>query len=227
MANRVHPTAIVEGDVEMGENNVIGPYSVLYGPLTLGDDNEISPHVTIGTPGEDTRNRHYDSTESPIYIGSRNMIREHTSIQKPCYRTETRIHNDVFLMHGAHVAHDLVLEDGVVVTPFCVLGGIVTLMRYATIGMGATVHQYGIIGPYSMTATGSAATKNVKPFARYIPGRPISVNEYAIEKYGFQSVASQIREYVLEGVTPIDSELTALIARYEELHAKSGRDQYV
>lgn len=226
MANQIHPTVIIEGDVHMGQNNVIGPYSVLYGPLVLGDDNDISPHVTIGTPGQDTRNPRYDSSSSPVFIGSRNIIREFSTVQKPCYRDATRIYDDVYLMHGVHVPHDAELEDGVVLTPSCVLGGIATLMRHATIGMGATVHQHSIIGPYSMTATGSAATKNIKPFSRYIPGRPLSTNEYAIEKYGFQGVADQIRSYVTQGASPRDATLMRLISRYEELHRTSGRAQY-
>ncbi len=224
--NTIHPTAVIEGDVELGEGNSVGAYSVLIGPLSIGDGNQIGPHVVIGTPGEDTRDPHHDASRNPITIGNRNIIREFSVIQKPCYGPLTSIADDVFLMHGVHIPHDAHLHDGVVITPLCVIGGIVTILENATVGMGAQVHQYSVIGPYSMTATGSTVMKNIRPFSRYIPYRDISVNYYAIEKYGFQDVADEIEEYVLNGSAPKDARLKRLVDQYETLHAESGRKQY-
>ena len=109
--NNIDPTVVIRGKVEMGTGNEILPYSVLIGPLTIGDNNYIGPHVTIGTPGEDTRNPRYDSSECRIEIGSDNIIREYTAIQKPGYRDVTRLGNKCFLMNGTHVAHDVIVED--------------------------------------------------------------------------------------------------------------------
>lgn len=226
MTNSIHPTAVIEGDVVLGNDNTIGAYSVLIGPITIGDGNQISPHVVIGTPGENTKDPYHDSTNNPITIGNRNIIREFSTIQKPCVGPLTSIGNDVFLMHGVHIPHDAHLHDGVTVTPLCVIGGIVTIMENATIGMGAQVHQYSVIGPYSMSATGSTVMKNVRPFSRFIPNRPTSVNHYAIEKYGFSAVADQIEAYVLERKHPTDPALSAMVEQYDHLHAKSGRGQY-
>lgn len=226
MANTIHPTVVIEGDVQLGDGNEIGPYTVLIGPLTIGDDNWIGPHVVIGTPGEDTKDPRHDSSNNPIRVGSRNIIREFTVIQKPCYGSLTSIADDVFLMHGVHIPHDAHLEDGVTVTPLCVVGGIVTILENATIGMGAQVHQYSVVGQYSMTAAGATVMKNVRPFSRYIPNRPTSVNQYAIKKYGFSDVESEIEKYVLEGVAPTDERLLDIVRHYDELHSKSGRQQY-
>ncbi|WP_182524734.1 hypothetical protein [Nocardioides dongkuii] len=226
MSNKIHPTAIIEGDVGLGDDNEIGPYCVLLGPLTIGDRNQIHPHVVIGTPGEDTRDPRHDASDKPITIGNGNIIREFTTIQKPCYGPVTSLADDVFLMHGVHVPHDAILHDGVVVTPLCVLGGIVTILRHATIGMGATLHQYSVVGHYSMTATGAAAMKNIRPFSRYIPGQPISVNRYPIEKFGFEHLEDQITEYVLSDTTPEDADLRAMVAEYRQLHEASGRREY-
>ena len=66
MSNTIHPTAIIEGDVELGSENHIDAYCILKGPLKIGSGNRISPLVTIGTPGQDTRNRHYDSSNFHI-----------------------------------------------------------------------------------------------------------------------------------------------------------------
>ncbi|WP_232290263.1 hypothetical protein [Micromonospora sp. ATCC 39149] len=37
MANRIHPTAVVGADVELGDDNVVGPYSVVVGPCRIGN----------------------------------------------------------------------------------------------------------------------------------------------------------------------------------------------
>lgn len=224
--NDIHPSAIVGDDVKLGRRNRILPFTVLTGPLRIGDDNIIGPHVVIGSPGEDTRNPRHDSSQATIEIGSRNIIREFTAIQKPCYQDLTCLQNDIFLMHGVHVPHDAILEDGVSVAPLVVIGGIARIMKSATLGMGATVHQYSVVGPYSMVATGAAATKNVKPFSRYIPGKPVTVNHYAIEKYRFTDVSDQIESYVMGDDAPTEARLAQIVQRYQDHHLKSGRAQY-
>ena len=37
--NIVHPNAVIGDDVELGENNFIGPFCYLTGYLTVGDNN--------------------------------------------------------------------------------------------------------------------------------------------------------------------------------------------
>ncbi|MFY7994466.1 MAG: hypothetical protein ACOVP4_14305 [Bacteriovoracaceae bacterium] len=224
--NNIHPTAVIDDRVKLGKNNVIHPYTVIYGPTEIGDNNIIGPHVVIGTPGEDTKNPRHDASNMPIYIGNNNIIREFSVIQKPCYETETRLMNDVFLMHGVHIPHDAFLDDKVVVTPLCVVGGIAKLLEGANLGMGCTIHQYSVIGQFSIVATGAAVLKNVKPFSRFIPGKPISVNSYAIKKYGYEEYTEEITKYVLEGMAPKSEKFGAIIEKYNKYHIDSKREQY-
>lgn len=224
--NTIHPTAIVGDGVTLGRNNTILPYTILTGPLDIGDDNIIGPHVVIGSPGQDTRNPRYDASRSPVRIGSRNIIREFTAIQKPCYQELTAVGNDVYLMQGVHVPHDALIEDKVVITPMVVMAGLTRILEGANLGMGCTVNQYCVIGPYAIVATGAAAMKNVRPFVRYIPGKPVSVNEYAIRKFGFAEHTDEIHRWVLEGVEPQSDPLLVLLERYRQYAASSGREEY-
>ncbi len=226
MSNVIHPTVIIEGDVSIGSGNEIGPYSVIYGPLTIGDGNWLGPHVTIGTPGQDTRNPRYDSSRSRIEIGNDNIIREYTAIQKPCYRDVTRIGNHVFIMQSVHVPHDAIIHDNVVITPMVVMGGIVSILQGATLAVGCSVHQYSVVGHYSIVAMGSALSRNVRPFVKYVPRKAVSVNDYAVKKYGFADVHDQITAYLMEGVRPTDSRLVKIVDEFEVLSKASGRDVY-
>lgn len=224
--NKIHPSVVIQGEVEIGINNEILPYCVLIGPLKIGDNNWIGPNVVIGTPGEDTKNPRYESANKPIEIGNNNIIREHVAIQKPCYEDITKIGDNNYLMHGSHVPHDAILSNNVTLAPNVVIGGISKLLTGSNIGMGATIHQYSVIGHYSIVATNAAAIKNIKPFSRYIPGKPISVNEYAIFKYGFDKYKDEITSYVLNNERPMSYELMLIIEEFESLHLQSKRSLY-
>ncbi|OPY71303.1 MAG: Acyl-(acyl-carrier-protein)--UDP-N-acetylglucosamine O-acyltransferase [Syntrophorhabdus sp. PtaU1.Bin002] len=224
--NNFHPTVTIGERVKLGENNVIYPNTVIYGPTEIGDDNIIGPNVVIGMPGQDTRNPRYDSSNCQITIGSRNIIREFTSIQKPCYESITILGDDIYLMQGVHIPHDAQISSKVVITPMCVLAGITKILEGANLGMGCTINQHGVVGQYSIVATGAAVMKNVKPFSRYIPNKPITVNEYAIKKFGFQDYFDEIYDYVMNDISPKSKVILDIVNEFDSKHAKSGRPLY-
>jgi UDP-N-acetylglucosamine acyltransferase len=224
--NQIHPTAIIEPNVIIGENNIIHPYTVISGPTEIGNDNIIGPNVVIGMPGQDTRNPRYDSSNCKIIIGNRNIIREFTAIQKPCYESITSLGHDIYLMQGVHIPHDAQISDKVVITPMCVLAGITKVLEGANLGMGCTVNQYSVIGQYSIVATGAVVMKNIKPFSRYIPKKPISVNEYAIKKYGFEEYVDEIYAYVINDAEPKSETIIKIVENFNNLHVLSNRGIY-
>lgn len=223
MSNQIHPTVIIEGDVELGVGNKILPYTTLTGPLRIGDDNIIGPHVVVGSPGQDTRNPRYDCSDKRVEIGNHNIIREFTAIQKPAYQDVTRVGDHVFIMQSVHIPHDAWLEDHVVITPMVVLAGITRILQGATMAIGSTVHQYGVVGQYSIVAMGAAATHNVLPFSKYIPGKPARVNTYALKKHGMLAHLEEIRAYVEDDVAPTTPRIKAIVDHFEAMHRASGR----
>jgi len=224
--NNIHPTAIIGPKVLLGDNNTIYPNTVIYGPTSIGDDNIIGPNVVIGTSGQDTRNPRYDSSDCQIIIGNRNIIREFTAIQKPCYESLTILGNDIFLMQSVHIPHDAQISDKVVITPMCALAGITKILEGANLALGCTITQKSVIGHYSIVAMGAAIMKNVKPFSRFIPNRKISVNEYAIMKFGFQEYSDEIYNYVMNDVPPKSDIILNMVNEFNDKHAKSGMPLY-
>lgn len=221
--NKIHPTAIIAENVILGDNNEIGAYSIIEGPTKIGDNNIIGHHVIIGSPGQDTRNPRYDSKECYIEIGNDNIIREFTAIQKPCYRDVTKLGNNIFLMQSVHIPHDAVLHDNVVITPMCVLAGITTILKGANVAMGTTIHQYSVIGHYSLAAMGSIVTKNIKPFTIFVSGKPPRVNKYAIEKFGFAEFSDEIEKYVVDDIDPVSNMVLKITEEFNKLHRESKR----
>ncbi|MBR4918806.1 MAG: hypothetical protein IKZ52_06295 [Bacteroidales bacterium] len=224
--NKIHQSVIIEGNVQLGNNNTILPNCVIYGPVEIGDDNIIGPNVVIGTPGQDTRNRYYDSSNCKIKIGNRNIIREFTAIQKPCYEDITLIGDDVFLMQSVHIPHDAHVYNKAVITPMCVLAGIAKILEGANLAIGCSVNQYTVVGQYSIAAAGAVVMKNIKPFSKYIPGKQISVNKYAVDKYGFSDFAEEIEAYVLDDFSPKSEPVKSIVTTFDNWVKKYGHDTY-
>ena len=50
--NRIHPNPVIDDDVELGEENFIGPFCILTGYLTVGDNNRFEAYCSVGTRAE-------------------------------------------------------------------------------------------------------------------------------------------------------------------------------
>lgn len=224
--NKIHPTAIIEDTVVLGEDNVIDAYAIIRGNTIIGNGNYIGPHTAIGVEPTDTKHVDFEFGIPQLIIGDNNVIREFCVVEQPCYEEKSRICNDVFLMQGVHLSHDNVLFDHVVITNQCVVGGIAKILEGADLGMGCTINQYTVVGQYCIVATGAACMKNVKPFSRYIPNKPISVNTYALKKYGFMDNLDEIMSYVMEGAKPETETIRAVVDEFDGWVEKYGRDTY-
>ena len=182
MVNRIHDSALVDPDVEMGDGNVIGAYAVLQAPLRLGDDNWIGPHVVLGSPGEIRGGPHLPhggggpqaeaawrcATADPddsrsLLIGSGNVLREFTTVQAG--HSPTRIADRCYLMTRSYLAHDVQLDDDVTLATSVMLAGHVRVGRGATVGMGAVIHQRLAIGAGAMVGMSAVVTRSVPPWA--------------------------------------------------------------
>jgi|LSQX01.3.fsa_nt_gb UDP-N-acetylglucosamine acyltransferase len=224
--NQIHPTAIIGENVSLGSNNTIGPFSIIEGNTIIGDNNTIGPHVVIGCEPTDSKHIERNIDSMILRIGNNNIIREYSLIELPCYENETIVGNNVFLMQGVHISHDVHLLDNVTITNFSVLAGIVKVLQGADIAMSCSINQYTTIGHYSICATNAAVMKNVKPFSRFIPNKPISVNYYAIKKFGFEEYTEEIENYVLNGTMPTSKIIVLIINEFDQWVAKYGHNTY-
>lgn len=214
--NQIHPTVLIGKRVLMGDHNVILPYTILEDDIEIGNDNIIGPFVTIGSPAANTRNKYEKEKGKKIRIGHRNIIREHSAIQKPVFNPETRIGNDTFIMQGANISHDAILENETVLAANVSLAGFTQVLEGAYIAMGASINQFTVIGPYAIVATNAAAMRHVKPFSRYIPSKPLSVNHYAIQKFGFNAIKEEIMDYVLHDINPTHPKLREILNQFHK-----------
>lgn len=224
--NKIHPSAIIGENVVIGDGNTIGAFAVIEGNTIIGNNNYFGPHTAIGVEPTDTKHVDFGFGIPKLIIGNNNTIREFCVVEQPCYEAESQICNGVFLMQGVHLSHDNLLQDNVVITNQCVVGGIAKILKGADLGMGCTINQYSVIGQYSIVATGAPCMKNVKPFSRYIPNKPITVNIYALKKYGFMDELDEITAYVMDGVKPSSKRIKDIIDEFDHWVEKYGHETY-
>ncbi len=183
--NEVHPTAIVHPSAKLGENVRIGAYSVIHENVVIGDNTYISSHVSIGEEAEHSSDKfelHPRSACPPIHIGKNVVLREFTTVTRPIQEV-TLIADNVYVMGRVHIAHDCRIEEGVVLSINVTLSGYTRVLRGANVGICVATHQFTTIGQYAMIAANATVVKDVMPLVKYILGKELGLNQYAIRKW--------------------------------------------
>src|SRR5215510_2339882 len=207
----VHPTAIISPKAELGEGATVGPYSVVGDHVTMGKGCRIGSHVviqgrtqignhcqffpycSIGLPPQDLK---YHGEDTELVIGDHNVFREYVTVNRGTVQGggRTLIGNHNFFMVYAHVAHDCILGNHVIMANAATLAGHVTIEDHATVGAFSGVHQYCRVGAHGFVGGYSVITKDVLPYSKTVSSRGTRAygpNVLGLERQGFSS--EQIR----------------------------------
>lgn len=178
---RIHPWAVVApeaklgSDVSVGAFSVIGPgvvvgrgtsigsHVIIDGIAEIGERCQISSHVVLGAPPQILEDQ---SETTRLVVGDETVIREYASIHRGSLkgRGTTMLGQRNYIMAYAHVGHDCVLGDDVVVSSQAGLAGHVEVEERAVIGGQAGIHQFVRIGKYAMVGACSAVSQDIPPF---------------------------------------------------------------
>src|SRR5215213_6947426 len=105
----IHPTAIIEDNVEIGPDCEIAAYAVIKQYTRIGARNRIFEHAVIGGEPQDVK---FKGETSYLEIGDDNIIREYCTLHRANGEGETtRIGSRNFFMVGVHVAHNCEIGD--------------------------------------------------------------------------------------------------------------------
>src|SRR5438477_1233999 len=177
----IHQTAVIGSEAKIGANVEIGPHSVIGDAVTIADDCVIGANVVIEGEvliGRGNRIGHgaiiggepqdvgfSPTTRSRVEIGERNIIREQSTIHRGTTEdSATKIGDENFLMVNAHVGHNCVIGNKVVIANNVLLGGYVTVDDQAFLGGGTVFHQNMRVGRLIIAQGGSAFSKDIPPF---------------------------------------------------------------
>lgn len=159
----VHPLAVIEDGVVLGEGCVIMAGAVLRAGTELGVEVKVHSHAVLGGEPQDLR---FDpATISWVRVGARTTIRECVTLNRATKPGgATTVGEDGFLMAGVHLGHDVQVGAGVVLANNVLLAGHVQVGDRSFLGGGAAVHQFCRIGEGAMVAGLARITLDVAPF---------------------------------------------------------------
>jgi len=182
--NVIHPTAVIYKGAILGHGNSIGPFCVIGSTAVIGNNNRFVSHVAIGGPAQ---HRAHGNVNGPIFIGNDNHFSEFVTVHMPTV-SATTVGSRCMIMACAHVSHDSEVQDEVTLSNNVLLGGHTVVMCGATIGLGAVIHQWQLIGHHSMIGMGSVVPKKtpIRPGAVYAgnPIRFVKINSVGLERCG-------------------------------------------
>lgn len=168
-----------EQKIYIGDNTVIKNNVIIEGNVIIGNNNNISSGCIIGSNPQHKSFIEWQKNQT-IIIGDNNTIREYSIIDMPFVK-QTKIGNYNFIMNNVTVAHDVVIEDNIVISAGACLGGHSLLQSYSNIGLNSEIHQFCQIGKYSMVGMGTSLKKDLLPFHIFYKNK-LSVNFMGISK---------------------------------------------
>ncbi len=199
--NIIHPTAIVATDVELGENNRIGPYSIIGGmgcKVSIGSNNYFGAYALIGSPAEfatgcpveamldfEQWSAANPTQVSGVKIGDNNVLRDRVSIDAGIYQNTT-INDRCYLHSNCLVNHDCQLSEGVVLAPGVISAGTCSFGKYSQIGVNAVLHQGRKVGAFTMVGMNATVTRDIPDFALSFgsPSKTMGVNRVRLTRLG-------------------------------------------
>ncbi|SDB28412.1 acyl-[acyl-carrier-protein]--UDP-N-acetylglucosamine O-acyltransferase [Desulfonatronum thiosulfatophilum] len=214
MATQIHSTALVDPGAQLGQDVQIGPYCIIEADVSIGDrtridaHSRIHAHTSLGADnhvhsfsflGGDPQHVKYKGEPTRLEVGDRNLIREYCTMHRGTVDAGgvTRVSSDCLFMAYAHVAHDCVVDDKVIMANAATLGGHVHVGTKAVLGGLCAVHQFARIGAYAFIGGKAGISLDIPPYmiATGTPAKLYGPNVIGLKRQGFSSQAvSQIEK---------------------------------
>ena len=200
-AEKIHKTAIIDEsakiapDVEIGPNVVIGKNVTLGAGVKIGanasieyaeigEGTRISPFASIGGEPQDLG---YKGELTKVIIGKNCWIREFATVNRASGEGGvTKVGNKCLIMAYAHVAHNCVLEDEVIMANAATIGGHTHVGFGAWLGGMSVYHQNVRVGEMAIVSGASATRQDILPYSKSegIPPLVRDINAIGLRRRG-------------------------------------------
>jgi UDP-N-acetylglucosamine acyltransferase len=200
---RVHTTAVVDPDAELGMGVDVGPYAIVGPGVLVGDGTQIGPHVLIerntrlgedcriangAVLGTDPQDLKFAGEETFLLVGDRTTVREYATLNRGTKASgRTVVGTDCLLMAYTHVAHDCEIGSHVIISNATQMAGHVIIEDWAILSGLVAVHQFVRIGAHSFVGGASRIPQNVPPYCSVVgnPPKLYGLNKVGLERRGF------------------------------------------
>lgn len=245
MTSKIHQTALIHPNAQIGDNVEIGPYAVIGENVTIKEGTKIYPHVvidgwttigkdcsifpgaSIGSPPQDLK---FKDEKSYVIIGDGTTIRECATVNRPVGEGETtRLGNEVFMMAYAHVAHNCIVGDHVIMANAATLAGHVEVGNRVVIGGLAGVHQFVHIGDLVMIGGLTKITQDIPPYL-LVDGNPAEVhgiNRIGLMRNGFSEESRKEIKKIYKLLYRSNLNMTQALLELKEMKPTSAVEKFL
>jgi UDP-N-acetylglucosamine acyltransferase len=200
---QIHATAVIDDTADLAAGVTVAPYAVIGPNVVIGAGTYVGAHVvierdtTVGANcrlhsgaalGGDPQDLKYAGESSRLIVGDRTVVREFATLNRgSAARGSTDIGSDCLIMAYAHVAHDCVIGNHVVIANAVNMGGHAEVGDWVVIGGMTAVHQFARIGAHAFIGGMSAVRKDIPPYVK-ASGNPMKLfglNSIGLQRRGF------------------------------------------
>lgn len=177
----IHETAIIDPKAKISDNVKVGPFSVIGPDVVIGKGTEIQSHVSItgdtiigsnnkiypfASIGNDPQDLKFKGERTKLEIGNNNKIREYVTINPGTDGGGglTKVGSNCLFMVSAHIAHDCIVGDNVILANNVPLGGHAIVGDNAIIGGNSAVQQFTRVGKFAMIGGMCGVVRDVIPY---------------------------------------------------------------
>ncbi len=244
MGVSIHNLAVVDSGAELGADVVIGPFCNIGPDVRLGDGVKLRSHVSVeghttlgagcevwpfANVGGKTQDLKYKGGAPRLVVGENTVIRECATLNCATYDGgETRIGSKCLIMAYAHVAHDCIVGDRVILANNATLAGHILIEDDVILGGLAAVHQFVRIGRMSILGGYTKTVKDVPPYMM-ADGNPVKVygpNKIGLERHGVTEEAQQALKQAYKLVFRTELTVAKALERIEAELAPSPEIRY-
>lgn len=188
--SEIHPTAIVSPEARLGESVIIGPFCCVGPNVTIGAGTRLISHAVVdgytriddgctvfpfASIGLQTQDLKYKGGKPGVIVGAQTTIRESVTINAATADGDrTRVGSHCHIMAYAHIAHDCVVGDHVIIANVGTLAGHVILEDRVILGGLSAVHQFTRLGRNSIVGGCAKVVQDVPPFMM-ADGNPLRI----------------------------------------------------
>ena len=182
----IGPFTIIEDDVTIGSGTAIASSVVLADGARIGNNVNISPGVVIATQPQDLK---FGGEKTLAIVGDGTTIREYATVNRGTKASgQTSVGKDCLIMAYAHIAHDCVIGNNVIMANSVHLAGHIEIDDFAILGGVLPVHQFVKVGAHAMVGGGYRVQQDCAPYS-LIAGYPLKVvglNAIGLRRRGFK-----------------------------------------
>lgn len=183
---RIGPFCVIGPNVQIGDGCELMNNVTVDGHTRIGESNVFYQNVVVGAAPQDLK---YDGAPTETIIGSHNVFRENVTVHRGTELGlgKTVIGDNNLLMVAAHVAHDCILEDKILLGNESLLAGHVKIEEGAVVSALIGIHHFVTIGKFSYVGGLTPVRRDVPPFVKFDgdPNEVRAINEEGLKRHNF------------------------------------------